>query len=133
MQGVGWRIPLLAGSAVRLAYGIGALAAPSWMDGRLAPTSHGLADPRMNLRGFGASHMAIAATTLRARRDLTHVRTVLLLNATNDALDGIAAALEWRSRGGADRIVAGGLILPLMGLANWLGAWRALERDQSAR
>jgi hypothetical protein len=44
---------MLAGSSVRLAYGIGCLVAPDWMSGRLAPDVRGHADGRMSLRGFG--------------------------------------------------------------------------------
>jgi hypothetical protein len=57
---------MLAGSSVRLAYGIGSLFAANWMSGRLARDVRGHADGRMSLRGFGGLYMAVALLTMLA-------------------------------------------------------------------
>src|SRR3954452_23288835 len=61
-----WRVPFVIGSTARLAYGLGAVFAPEWMDGRLAPRILGHPDPRMNLRGFGGAQSGVALYTLMA-------------------------------------------------------------------
>ncbi len=119
-----WRRPVALGGTIRLLYGLGALLAPSQVSGRIAPEIHGLPGPRMNLRGFGSGHIALAAFTLAATRSPRHAPAALALNAGSDVLDAAAAALELRARGGMDRVVAGGMLLPALGLATWSVAAR---------
>jgi len=119
-----WRLPILLGSAVRLAYGSAAVIAPSAMSGRLAPRIHDLPDPRMNLRGFGGALSAIALYTLATARTPERARSVLWLNIVTDAYDTGVSLLELRSRGTVDRVVAGGFGFNVAGLICWtLTAW----------
>jgi hypothetical protein len=104
--------------------------APAWMEKHAAPSSHGQADPRMNLRGFGSAHVAIAVHTLTAARSREGARTVLGLNALVDALDTTVSLLEWRARGKLDPVVAGGVVLNLAGLTCWSAAAAALRHGQ---
>jgi hypothetical protein len=88
-----WRVPIVAGSVARLAYGLSAVLAPDWMSGRLAPRILGHPDPRMNLRGFGGAQSAIAIYTLMAATTPDGARRVLRLNALVDALDTVVSLL----------------------------------------
>lgn len=124
-----WRCPFVIGSAARLAYGAGAMLAPEWMAEHLAPTLQGLADPRMNLRGFGGAHTAIAVYTLAGARNADRARMVLALNVMADALDAGVSFLEWRARGKVDPVVAGGVAINLAGLLCWGTAETALRRS----
>jgi hypothetical protein len=112
-----WRVPFVAGSAARLAYGLCAVIAPEWMGGRLAPRILGHPDPRMNLRGFGGAQSAIAIYTLMATTTPDGARRVLRLNVLVDALDTVVSLLEWRDRGEFDRMAAGGVAVNIAGLS----------------
>lgn len=126
-----WRMPFLLGSIGRLAYGLGAMFAPEWMGGHLAPTLRRHADPRMNLRGFGGAQAGIAMYTLAVARSAPRARTVLGLNALVDALDAGVSLLEWRARGKLDRVVAGGIAVNVTALICWSAAAAALPRGAS--
>jgi hypothetical protein len=117
---------MLAGSAVRLAYGTGSLVAPDWMSGRLAPDVRGHADGRMSLRGFGGLYMAVALLTMVAayRRDLA--RPALALNLACETFDATAGVLEIRDRGAPDAVALGGVAMPLAGALTWTAALRRL-------
>jgi hypothetical protein len=123
-----WRMPFVIGSIGRLAYGAGAALAPEWMADHLAPTLQGHADPRMNLRGFGGAHSAIALYTLAIATSPQRAQTVLGLNVLVDVFDAGVSLLEWRARGELDRVVAGGVAVNLAGLACWAAAASALRR-----
>lgn len=123
-----WRTPFAIGSIARLAYGLGAMFAPEWMGEHLAPTLNGHPDARMNLRGFGGAHTAIALFTLAAVRTPERARTVLALNALADALDAGVSLLEWRARGELDQVVAGGVAVNVAGLLCWTAAAAALGK-----
>ena len=123
-----WRTPFVIGSIARLAYGTGAMFAPEWMGEHIAPTLQDHADARMNLRGFGSAHTAIAVYTLAAGKNSDRARTVLGLNATADTLDAGVSLLEWRARGKVDSVIAGGVALNLAGLLCWATAAVALGR-----
>src|SRR4051794_4048639 len=61
------RLVIVVGGVVRLAYGLHALVAPEAMgERRLAPLTHGRADPRLSLRGFGGQLVVIGAFNLCA-------------------------------------------------------------------
>jgi hypothetical protein len=122
-----WRVPLVAGSAARLAYGLGAVFAPEWMGGRLAPQTLAHPDPRMNLRGFGGAQSAIAIYTLMGATTPEGARRALRLNALVDGLDTVVSLLEWRDRGEFDEMAAGGVALNVAGLSCWAVAARALR------
>jgi hypothetical protein len=122
-----WRVPFVAGSATRLAYGLGAVLAPEWMSGRLAPQILSHPDPRMNLRGFGGAQSAIGIYTLMAATTPDGARRVLRLNALVDALDTVVSLLEWRDRGKFDEMAAGGVAVNIAGLSCWAVAAAALR------
>ena len=117
---------MVAGSTARLAYGVGSLVAPDWMSGRLAPDVRGHADGRMNLRGFGGQHIAIALLTMVAAHRTDLARPALALNLGCETFDAAAAVLELRDRGGPDRIAVGGIATPLIGALTWTAALRRL-------
>jgi hypothetical protein len=125
----GWRVPFVIGSTARLAYGVGAMLAPEWMGGRLAPTLQDHPDPRMNLRGLGGTQTGVALYTLATARSAQGARAALRLNALVDAFDGGVSLLERRDRGEIDRIVAGGVAVNLAGLLCWTAAAIALRRN----
>jgi hypothetical protein len=123
-----WKVLVVAGSGARLAYGLGAMLAPEWMDGRLAPTLQGHPDPRMNLRGFGGAQSAVAVYTLAMTRTREGARSALALNALVDGCDAVVSALEIRARGRVDRAGGGGVVLNVAGLACWAAAAALLRR-----
>lgn len=122
-----WRVPFVIGSTARLAYGLGAMLAPEWMGGRLAPELRGHPDPRMNLRGFGGAQSAIAIYSLTAATTPARARSLLRLNVLVDALDAGVSLLERRDRGRFDQMAAGGVAVNLAGLACWTSALAALR------
>ena len=122
-----WRAPFVIGSAARLAYGLGAVLAPEWMGGRLAPSLRRHPDPRMNLRGFGGAQTAIAIYTLATAATPAGARSALRLNALVDACDTAVSLLERRDRGRFDRMATGGVVLNVAGLACWASAAIALR------
>jgi hypothetical protein len=124
-----WQVLFRVGSVARLAYGLGSVLAPEWMAERYAPSPEDHADPRMNLRGFGGAHTAIALYSLAMATSVPRARTALGLNALVDALDAYTTLLERRDRGRFDRVVAGGLVLNLAALLCWTGAARGLSRE----
>jgi hypothetical protein len=118
---------LVIGSAGRLAYGLGAVLAPEWMGGRLAPSLRGHPDPRMNLRGFGGAQSAIALYTLMTATTAAGARSALRLNLLVDSLDTVVSLLERRDRGRFDEMAAGGVAVNVLGLACWTIAAAALR------
>ena len=88
---------MLAGSAVRIAYGAGSLLAPAKLVSRkLAPDTHRLAEPRLLLRAFGGHQLVTGCLTLAAVRSPLLARPAALLSLLIDALDVSSAALELR-------------------------------------
>ena len=122
-----WRAAFVIGSAARLAYGLGAVFAPEWMGGRLAPTLRGHPDPRMNLRGFGGAQSAVALYTLIEATTPAGARSALRLNALVDGCDTVVSLLERRDRGRFDEMAAGGVAVNVAGLTCWAIARRALR------
>jgi hypothetical protein len=124
-----WRMPFVIGSIGRLAYGAGAMFAPEWMAGRLAPAIEARHDARMNLRGFGGAQTGIALYTLATATTPQRARNVLGLNALVDTLDAGVSLLERRARGELDRVVAGGIAINVAALVCWTAAGVALRRN----
>lgn len=123
-----WRVPFVIGSLGRLAYGLGAVFAPRWMDrNRLAPSLRGHPDPRMNLRGFGGAQSGIALYTLGTATTRERARNVLALNALVDAFDACVSMLEIRDRGEIDQVAAGGVLVNVAGLVCWTAAAMSLR------
>ena len=122
-----WRVPFVVGGSTRLAYGLGAVLAPEWMSGRLAPRLHGRPDPRMNLRGFGGAQTAIALYTLTRTASRAEAGDALRLNALVDGMDTVVSLLEWRDRGKFDDMAAGGVAINVAGLTCWAIARAALR------
>ncbi len=127
-----WRVPIVVGSAGRLAYGLGCVLAPEWMGGRLAPSLRGHADPRMNLRGFGGAQTAIALYTLTRTASTADAGDALRLNALVDGMDTVVSLLEWRDRGKFDDMAAGGVAINVAGLTCWAIARAALRAADPA-
>lgn len=127
-----WRVPFVLGSVGRLAYGLGAMLAPEWMEGRFAPTLREHPDPRMNLRGFGGAQSAVAVYTLVRATTPARARGVLALNLLVDGFDAGVSALEWRARGELDRIAGGGVAVNLLALACWTAAAAALRSQRDS-
>ncbi|HEX8065644.1 MAG TPA: hypothetical protein VF520_03855 [Thermoleophilaceae bacterium] len=121
----------MIGSGFRLAYGLGAVLAPEWMGGRLAPRVHGRPDPRMNLRGFGGAQSGVAIYTLMAATSPEDARRALRLNAIVDALDTVVSLLERRDRGRFDEMAGGGVAVNIAGLACWSIAAVALTKART--
>lgn len=100
---------LVAGSIVRVAYGVGALLAPQRMVAAgFAPDTHGLPDPRLTLRAFGGHLLVTGCMTLAAVRARRDVREAAALSMLIDAFDVVSTVLEQRARGGPDATITGG-------------------------
>jgi hypothetical protein len=124
----GARALMLAGGAVHIAYGAGALLTPERMVcARYAPDTHGLADPRLLLRAFGG-HLVLSGTlALAARRSPRHARSAAALCLLTNALDVTSALLELRARGHGDQTVTGGIALSGAGVLAFAAAVGALN------
>jgi hypothetical protein len=123
-----WRVPFVIGSTARLAYGLGAVLAPEWMGGRLAPRILGHPDPRMNLRGFGGAQSGVALYTLMASSTPEGAQSALRLNLLVDGLDCVVSLLERRDRGEFDLVATGGVVFNITGLTWWTIAAAALRK-----
>jgi hypothetical protein len=129
MRPVGARGLTVLGSVFRLAYGVGAFAAPRAMEqARLAAQTEDRPDPRLLQRAFGAHQVLVAAFTLAALRSDGLLRPAIALSALLDGADTAAALAEVRARGGVDRTLAGGLAVSGAGVVTFVAALRALER-----
>src|SRR3954453_13522735 len=124
-----WRVPFVVGSISRLAYGVGAMAAPERMAGRLAPTLRDHPDPRMNLRGFGGAQSGVALYTLVEATTPERARPILTLNALVDPFDALVSLAEWRARGRLERVVVGGIAVNVASLLCWSAAAAALRKS----
>ncbi len=118
---------MVAGSLIRLSYALGALLAPDAMSARrLAPDVRGHAAGRMDFRAFGGLHVNIALLTLRAAVLNHDTELALRLNIGCELSDLATTLLEWRDRGGPDRILLGSAVVASAGLATWTTALRNL-------
>ena len=123
------RVLLLGGSAVRVAYGAGALLAPARMvSAEYAPDTYGLADPRLLLRAFGGHQLVTGCLTLASIRSRPLARAAATLSLLIDTFDVASAILEQRARGQRDQTIAGGYVISGAGMIAFAGALCALDR-----
>jgi hypothetical protein len=103
---------MLAGGAVHVAYGAGALLAPERMvSAQYAPDTHGLPDPRLLLRAFGGHLLITGAIALTATRSPRHARPAAALCLLINTLDVTSTILELHTRGHADQTIKGAITL----------------------
>lgn len=118
---------IAANAAIRLAYGVTVLAAPSRpLLGKipLAPATERFPEARLFVRGFAAHQVAVALLGLAslARPDLQ--RPAMALAAATDLSDIASAVVETRSRSHLDPDLSGGIVFSSAGLASALLAMR---------
>jgi hypothetical protein len=113
-------------SALRAAYGVGALLSPSAMAAaRMVPDTDDRPEDRLFVRGFGAHQLAVAAIGLASGRSRRLERSAIALAVGLDVVDAVTAAVEARGRGRMGEDVIGGLALSTGGLVLGLAALRA--------
>ncbi|HYB23186.1 MAG TPA: hypothetical protein VED41_05280 [Solirubrobacteraceae bacterium] len=123
------RALLLAGSLVRIAYGVGALLTPARMvSAGLAPDTHALAEPRLTLRGFGGHQLIVGALTLAATRAAAPARRAATLSLLVDTFDIVSTVLEQHARGERDATVTRSYRLSGAGMATFACARWVLRR-----
>jgi hypothetical protein len=121
---------MLGGSAVRIAYGVGALLAPARMvSAGIAPDTHDLPDPRLLLRAFGGHQLVTGCVTLAAIRSRRLARRAAALSLLIDTFDVASAVLEQRARGGRDQTITGGYAISGAGMVAFAAAL-CLGRDR---
>lgn len=124
----GPRTLLVAGSSIRLLYGVGALLAPAWMVSKeFAPDTHGQPDPRLTLRAFGGHQLITGCLTLIASKSRRSARIAATLSLLIDTFDVISAMLEVRARGQADASTVGGIAFSGAGMGTFALALRGLR------
>jgi hypothetical protein len=112
---------ICANAAIRLAYGVAAIAAPSRpVLGKipLAPDTEHFPEARLFVRGFASHQVAVALVGLAslAYRDLR--RPAMALAAATDLADIASAAIEAQSRSRLDSDLSGGIAFSSAGLAS---------------
>ncbi|MGH2902599.1 MAG: hypothetical protein ACRDK7_03285 [Solirubrobacteraceae bacterium] len=113
---------MLANSTFRMAYGVGALLAPSTMAKlRLAAGTREDPQSRLFVRGFGSHQVAVAALGLASRRWPTLERPAALAALAIDAVDMLSAVVESSERGSIDADLTGGLVFSAAGVATATG------------
>jgi hypothetical protein len=120
----------IAGSVLRGAWGLGALAAPMAM--RRAQLTGGpdldRPDARLYVRGFGGHQLLLAGFTIAAARSDELLRPALVLNVLLDGLDIASAVAEIPARGAADRTLVAGILFSGVGALTFAAALRSLDR-----
>jgi hypothetical protein len=119
-----------ANAAIRLAYGVVALVAPSRPalgKAQLAPDTKEFPEARLFVRGFAAHQLAVGVVGLASlgRRDIR--RMGLLLAAATDLADILSASVEARARGRLDPDLSGGIAFSAAGLVSALAALWAVQ------
>jgi hypothetical protein len=114
---------IAANAAIRLAYGVAALSAPStpaFGSVPLAPDTKQLPEARLFIRGFASHQITVALVGLASlvQRDLR--RPGMLLAAAIDLADIVSAAVEANARGRLDPDLSGGIAFSGAGLASAL-------------
>jgi hypothetical protein len=120
---------IVANAAIRLGYGVAALAAPSKPvlgNVPLAPDTEEFPEARLFIRGFAAHQIAVALVGLASlgQRDLR--RPGMLLAAATDLADIVSAVIEAGARGRLDSDLSGGITFSGAGLVSSLVALRDL-------
>jgi hypothetical protein len=117
---------MLANSTFRMAYGVGALLAPSTM-ARLRLAADTSEDPqsRLFVRGFGSHQVAVATLGLASRRWPRLQRPAALAALTIDTVDMLSAVVEGSERGSMDADLTGGLVFSAAGVATAAGVLRS--------
>jgi hypothetical protein len=117
---------MLVNSLFRVAYGVGALFAPSKMTKlQLAPDTRGRPEARLFVRGFGAHQVAVATLGLASRRWRELERPAALAAVAIDVVDMISAVAEAGDRAQMDPDLTGGLVFSAAGVATAAAALRA--------
>jgi hypothetical protein len=120
---------LLGGSAVRIAYGAGALLAPaSMVSHKYAPDTHDLDEPRLLLRAFGGHQLVTGCLTLASISSRRLARGAATLGLLIDTLDVTSAVLEQRARGERNPIITGGYAISGAGMVVFAAVVCALYR-----
>lgn len=121
---------MAVGSAARIAYGAGALLAPTRMvKARFAPDTHGLEDPRLLLRAFGGHQLVTGCLTFAAACSQRHARQAANLSLLIDVLDVGSAVLELRTRGHVDKTVLGGIAISGSGILTFAATHHVLTHS----
>jgi hypothetical protein len=118
---------IVANAAIRLGYGVAALAAPSKpVFGRvpLAPDTEEFPEARLFIRGFASHQIAVGMIGLASlgQRDLR--RPAMLLAAATDFADIVSALIEARARGRLDSDLRDGIAFSSAGFVSALAALR---------
>jgi hypothetical protein len=116
---------LAANAAIRLAYGVAALVAPSRpLLGKvpLAPDTDRFPEARLFIRGFAAHQIAVSIVGIAslARSDLR--RPGMVLASATDLADIVSALVEARARGRLEPDLRDGLVFSAAGLITALAA-----------
>jgi hypothetical protein len=112
-----------ANAAIRLGYGVAALANPSRpLLGKvpLAPDTDHFPEARLFVRGFAAHQVAVALVGLASLARPGLRRPAMALAAVTDVADIISAAIEARSRSSLDPDLSSGIAFSSAGLASAL-------------
>jgi hypothetical protein len=116
-----------ANAAIRLGYGVLALADPSKpVFGKvpLAPDTEEFPEARLFIRGFAAHQIGVAAVGLASLAQPRLRRPGMLLAAATDVADIASGVIESRARGGLDEDLSGGIAFSAAGLVTALVALR---------
>ena len=122
----------LGNAAIRLAYGVAVLVAPSrpaFVRLPLAPDTEKYPEWRLFVRGFAAHQLGVGLLGLIGTANPDLRRAGMLLAAATDASDIAAAAIEAGSRQRLDPDLSGGILFSSAGL---LSAALALRADGDA-
>jgi hypothetical protein len=119
---------IAANAAIRIGYGVAALAAPSKpLLGRvpLAPDTDEFPEARLFVRGFAAHQIGVGLVGLASlsRPDLR--RAGMLLATATDAADVMSALVEVKARGRLDPDLRDGIAFSSAGLVSALAALRS--------
>jgi hypothetical protein len=118
---------IAANAAIRLGYGVAALAAPSKpLPGNvpLAPDTEGFPEARLFVRGFAAHQIGVALVGLASLSRPSLQRLGMLLAAATDMADIASALVEVNARGRLDPDLSGGIAFSAAGLVSALAALR---------
>lgn len=130
----GWKGLLLGGALERIAFGVGALSAPSRVN-RLCQVEAEEDTPAAGylMRLVGVRNIVLGAATLAASRNPPAARIAIGANLACQLGDGVALAQELKQRRRLDGPTAAGLAFSVIGLAVWGGAVAQAPRPRRRR